>query len=152
MTLEDMPRRVAELIAGLDPHTPAAEGEWGIVEHLCHLRDIEAEGYNVRIAQLLREREPFLRDLDGDALARDRRYREQDSAAALHDFASARARSVALLRDLDGGALAREGELENVGRITLGRLVDIMHEHDRGHLRDLERIAQMQRRSTTPVP
>ena len=83
MTLDEMPLRVAELIHSLDVHTPPANGEWAAIEHLCHLRDIEAEGYNVRIAQLLNEDDPLLRDLDGDALARERRYREQHSGSTV---------------------------------------------------------------------
>lgn len=145
MTLDEMPLRLAELIHSLDVRTPPANGEWAAIEHLCHLRDIEAEGYNVRIAQLLHEDDPLLRDLDGDALARERRYREQDPESALRDFAAARARTIELVRDLDDAALAREGTFENVGRVTLAKLLDMLREHDRGHLRDLAAIAAVQR-------
>jgi hypothetical protein len=153
MTLDEMPLRVAELIQSLDVRTPPANGEWAAIEHLCHLRDIEAEGYNVRIAQLLQDDDPLLRDLDGDALARERRYREQDPQSALRDFAAARARTIELVRDLDDAALAREGMFENAGRVTLATLLDMLREHDRGHLRDLAAIAAVQRfeRDRNPI-
>src|SRR5688500_19594160 len=48
-----------------------------------YLRDIETEGYTVRIGQLLEEEDPLLRDLDGDRLAIERRYIEQDVDGAL---------------------------------------------------------------------
>jgi acetylornithine deacetylase/succinyl-diaminopimelate desuccinylase-like protein len=147
MNVEDLarfPERVEALIAGADPRMRAAAGEWGIVEHVCHLRDIESEGYAVRIEQLLREDDPLLRDLDGDRMAVERRYAEQDARDALRAFAEARARSVALLRDADERALAREGTLENVGRVTLAQLVSKLREHDAGHFHDLALLAALQ--------
>ncbi len=144
--LLEMPVRVAEILGGITARrTRPAEGEFCAVEHVCHLRDIEAEGYAVRIEQLMREDEPLLRDLDGEALARERRYIDQDPDEALRAFAAARARSVELLRGADESALARAGTFENVGRISLAKLVEMMREHDRGHLRDLETIAALER-------
>jgi len=141
--LMEMPGRVEEILAQIeDVRARPAGGEFCAVEHVCHLRDIEAEGYNVRIEQLLGEDAPLLRDLDGAALARDRRYIDQDPATALRDFAAARARSVELLRGADDAALAREGMFENTGPVTLARLVEMMREHDRGHLRDLEALRE----------
>lgn len=144
--LSEMPARVAELLGRItERRTRQAGGEFSAVEHVCHLRDIEAEGYAVRIEQLLREDVPLLRDLDGEALARERRYIEQDPDEALRAFASARARSLELLRGADEEALAREGTFEKVGRVSLAKLVEMMREHDRGHLRDLETLAALDR-------
>ena len=144
--LADFPARVASLIEGVsDAKMKAAPGEWGIVENVCHLRDIEAEGYAVRIEQLLREDDPLLRDLDGERLAIERRYVEQDTNDALRAFADARARSISLLRGADENAFAREGRFENVGRVTLAKLVTMMREHDAGHLRDIALLAALDR-------
>jgi acetylornithine deacetylase/succinyl-diaminopimelate desuccinylase-like protein len=144
--LMETPGRVAEILAGIEQmRIRQAGGEFCAIEHVCHLRDIEAEGYSVRIAQLLGEDDPLLRDLDGEALARERRYIDQDPQSALRDFTSARARSVDLLRGADERDLAREGLFENTGRVTLARLVEMMREHDRGHLRDLETLAALER-------
>ncbi|HJQ39306.1 MAG TPA: M20/M25/M40 family metallo-hydrolase [Thermoanaerobaculia bacterium] len=145
MNVEDLarfPERVAALIDGVPAN--GRSGEWGIVENVCHLRDIESEGYAVRIEQLLREDDPLLHDLDGDRLAVERRYAEQDARDALRRFAEARARSVSLLRDADERALAREGTFENVGRVTLAKLVSMMREHDTGHFHDLALLAALQ--------
>jgi acetylornithine deacetylase/succinyl-diaminopimelate desuccinylase-like protein len=149
MSFEDLaafPARVAGLIEGVfDAKTKPSPGDWGIVENVCHLRDIEAEGYAVRIEQLLREDDPLLRDLDGERLAIDRRYSEQDAGDALLAFADARAKSIALLRDADESAFARAGRFENVGPVTLGQLVSKMREHDAGHLRDIALLAALDR-------
>ena len=147
MNFEDLaafPARVAKTIERIaDPRHKIADGEFSVVEHICHLRDIEAEGHATRVEQLLRGDDPFLRDLDGDRLARERRYFEQDLQQALRDFVAARARSVALLASADAAALAREGTFENVGRVSLAKLVEMMREHDAEHLRALELLAAL---------
>ncbi len=151
MNIEELlatPSRVASLLADVSADAMkirSADGELALVEHLCHLRDIEEEGYAVRIARLLSEHEPFLRDLDGDALARERRYIDQSADEALAAFAEARSRSVSLLRDCDESALAREGTFENVGRVSLAKLVAMMHEHDRDHLASIAALAAIAR-------
>src|SRR5262249_5638952 len=124
-----------------DVRTRAADGTFAAVEHVCHLRDIEEEGYVVRIGQLLTEAAPVLRDLDGARLAEERRYLDQDPASALRAFALARERSMALLRAATPADFQREGMFENVGKVTLERLVAMMREHDEGHLRELSLLA-----------
>src|SRR5436189_609918 len=144
--LADFPKRVASLIGGvLDTKEKASPGEWAIVENVCHLRDIESEGYSVRIDQLLHEDDPLLRDLNGNQLAIERRYIEDDCDAALRAFANARAQSVSLLRNADERAFAREGTFENAGRITLAQLVTKMREHDAGHLHDIALLVALDR-------
>jgi len=144
--LADFPARIADLIEGvIDARVKASPDEFAIVENVCHLRDIEAEGYAVRIEQLLREDDPLLRDLDGERLARERCYLDQDAGDAMRAFADARARSVALLRSADESAFEREGTFENVGRVTLAKLVSKMREHDAGHLRDIALLAALDR-------
>ena len=57
------------------------------IEQLCHVRDIEIEGYQRRIERTLAEENPFLPSIDTDALARDRRYGESNADEALTVFA-----------------------------------------------------------------
>jgi hypothetical protein len=115
-------------------------GEWSFAENLCHLRDLEREGYGVRIVRILEEERPFLRDFDGGTIARERKYVDQDAGQALKDFAAARANNVARLAELDDGSLARTATLEGSGVITLRKLMDFIQEHDSKHLDDLGRL------------
>ena len=66
--LEETPDVVKSLTGNLTAkelmRKPAIE-EFSFLEHVCHLRDIEREGYGVRIAKLLNEEQPFLPDIDG---------------------------------------------------------------------------------------
>jgi hypothetical protein len=52
------------------------------IEQVCHVRDIEIEGYQYRFERTLAEEIPFLPSIDTEALARDRRYGESNAARA----------------------------------------------------------------------
>ena len=104
------------------------------LEHVCHLRDIEADGYHVRIRRLLEEENPSLVSIDGLELAKERRYSEADLASALAAFRSARLRTVQMVRNLSDAQLLRSGEFAEYGRLTLRALLHYLRSHDQQHL------------------
>ena len=56
--LEETPEAVRRLSEGLgadELRARADDGSFSFVEHACHLRDIEREGYGARIERILRE-------------------------------------------------------------------------------------------------
>src|SRR4029079_12308819 len=79
------------------------------LEHVCHVRDIEKDGYHVRIRRLLEEESPDLVSLDGYEMSRHRVYAEAWWTDAAEEFRAARAKTVAALRDLTEVELARTG-------------------------------------------
>lgn len=119
--------------------------EFSALENICHLRDIEIEGYEVRIVRILEESNPSLPDIDGVRLAIERDYNNQDSQSALKDFADARHRNIQRLKNLSPEQLELTGTLEGVGIVTLARLVEMMREHDEDHIRDLNIIQRRHR-------
>lgn len=130
------PKRLRALVEGIGAAAltmRTAAGEFSILENAWHLRDIEVDGYLLRIERLLREDDPILADLDGEALAALRRYNEQPLGPALKDFAQARQASVDRLSGIAEDQLARTARLGDEP-ITLGRLLQVMLDHDRGHL------------------
>ena len=141
--LGETPDRILQITQGLDHQAltwKPSPDNWSILENVCHLRDIEAEGYNVRIEKLLTEEQPRFADVDGARLARERNYNSQDLMAALQGFRTARARSLRLLKGIGPAGLAREGELETAGRITLEGVLLKMVEHDRGHIDEVTQL------------
>ena len=142
-TLGETPDRILQLTQGLDHQAltwkPSSK-DFSILENVCHLRDIEAEGYNVRIERLLTEDRPRLPDVDGTRLAQERDYNAQDLKAALQGFRAARVRSLQLLKGVRPAALERDSELETVGRITLEGILLKMVEHDRGHIDEVRQL------------
>ena len=61
-----------------------------IRQQICHLRDIEDEGYLVRFNRLLHENEPALDSIDTYALVESRRYDLTSVDTALAEFGHAR--------------------------------------------------------------
>jgi DinB superfamily len=140
------PREIAKFLSGVSAESirirPTSE-EFSILESVCHLRDIEVEGYSVRIRRLLKENNPQLPDIDGSRLATERDYNSQRLDPALEAFATARESNVEILRRANQNDLNRRGVLEGVGEITLHSILAMMVEHDEGHLDELRRAVHM---------
>src|SRR3954467_7234758 len=80
MQLEEVARLVPQDRWSWEP--PDWEGIPGerfpAVGQVCHLRDIEADGYHVRIRRMLQEHDPDLLSLDGYQVANERAYATSD--------------------------------------------------------------------------
>jgi hypothetical protein len=116
-----------------------ASGDFALVEQACHLRDLDREAFIVRARRMLSETLPELEPFHGDAVARERDYLAQDAAAAALDFERSRAELAALLASVAPARLSREGLFAGE-RITLGRLILMIDEHDREHRAQLEAL------------
>jgi hypothetical protein len=108
------------------------------IEQVCHVRDIEIDGYHVRLRRTLHENHPRLESLDGDSLARERGYATADAALALAAFRAARARTVELVTGLSPQQLERTAVFAEHGAITLRSLVHLLCSHDQQHLAGLQ--------------
>ena len=115
-------------------------GGFSLVEHVCHLRDIDEDGYGERVARILAEERPSLPDIDGDALARQRDYQSQDLEAALSAFAAARWQISARLAKLTPEERRRTGLMAAIREITVEGLVGAMLAHDSEHLDQLSEL------------
>jgi hypothetical protein len=105
-----------------------------IAGQVCHLRDIETEGYQVRIGRMLEEHEPDLVSIDSYDLARDKDYAHADPEAALSAFHEARRRTLESLQSLDPSLLARRGTFAEYGQLNLQGLLHYLCSHDQQHL------------------
>jgi hypothetical protein len=108
------------------------------IEQICHVRDIEIEGYQVRIQRTLTEEEPFLPSIDSEAVARQRGYTGANSSEVLAQFRSARATTLQLLRGVRREQLERRAVFEGYGPVTLRGLVHYLCSHDQQHLAGLQ--------------
>lgn len=108
------------------------------LEQVCHVRDIEIEGYQVRIDRMLRDDHPFLPSIDSYELARERDYPASSAAEALELFRKERAETVEILADLTPDQLARTGEFEGYGLVTVRSLAHFLLSHDHQHLAGLQ--------------
>ena len=154
--LADFPRRLEahfaavppELIRWAPPRWEGSPAEWLTpIEQVWHVRDIEIDGYRQRFRRTLDEHHPVLPDLDGLALARERRYAERDPEEAFREFRAAREENIVLLRSLSPSDFDRVATFEGVP-VTLRTLVHTLCSHDLQHLAGLQWLLG---RMSTPV-
>lgn len=148
--LADAPRQIEDAFRSIPKsHWTWKPEDWGgspgepfaPVEHACHLRDIEIDGYHVRIQRLRDEEAPDLVSIDGFALARQRDYLAADPFAAFAEFGRAREETVRLIGALDESHLTRSGTFGEYGTVTLRGVLHYLRSHDQQHLACLEWLA-----------
>ena len=108
------------------------------IEQICHVRDIEIEGYQVRFKRTLQEQAPLLPSIDSEAVAKQRDYGRADASQVFAEIRAARATTMALLRGLDDTQLKRPAVFEGYGAVTLRGLVHYLCSHDQQHLSGLQ--------------
>jgi len=113
------------------------------IGQICHVRDIEVDGYHLRLQRTLDEHEPFLANIDGYRFERERDYAHADATDVLARFRAARTQTVELIRGLDAAALDRRAIFEDYGAITLRGLVHLLCSHDQQHLAGLQWLLGM---------
>ncbi|OJA41826.1 damage-inducible protein DinB [Burkholderia ubonensis] len=130
--LADFPRLLeAHYAAVPDGYARWTPGDWegmpserfSPLGQLCHVRDIEIDGYHVRLRRMLEEDRPRLVSLDSDALAA---------------FRDARRRTVDIVSRLTPAQLARIGEFDGYGALTVRGLVHYLCSHDQQHLAGMQ--------------
>ena len=139
------PARLRELLARVPAEEEArrpSPDAFSVREHVHHLRDLEAEGYGLRLLRLLGENDPVFEDIDGARLALERDYAARPCHAALEEFTLLRAANVERLLRLSPEDLRRGGSWPGVGPVTLEEAVVLWRNHDREHLDDLSRLVR----------
>jgi hypothetical protein len=107
------------------------------IEQVCHVRDVEIDGYHVRFQRTLHESVPLLPALP-TTLAVQRDYAHAGAIDALASFDAARARTITLLSGLSADQLARTAVFEDYGPVTLRSLAHYLCSHDQQHLAGLQ--------------
>jgi len=105
---------------------------------ICHVRDIEIDGYHVRLERTLAEDTPVLESLDGYLLATQRDYQAANAVEVLSAFGAARAKTMQIVSALRPADLERRAVFEGYGALTLRSLVHYLCSHDQQHLAGLQ--------------
>lgn len=108
------------------------------IEQVCHVHDIEVEGYHVRFQRTLSELNPILISIDGEALAKERSYATANADEVFAAFREARAKTMALISGLSSEQFNRTAEFEGYGPLSLRSLVHYLCSHDQQHLAGLQ--------------
>ncbi len=142
-SLSAFPTQLEQLYASFpETHTNWAPASWdGIpsetftaVEQICHIRDIEIDGYHLRLRRLLAEEEPILVSIDSYQLAQERAYPDAAAADILAAFRQARRVTVGMLESLTESQWRRRGVFEGYGPVAVRGLAHYLCSHDQQHL------------------
>ena len=108
------------------------------IEQVCHVRDVEIDGYHVRFQRTLSEINPILAALDSETLAKTRSYATSSATDAFAAFRAARAKTVRLISGLTPEQFMRTAVFEDYGPVSLRSLVHYLCSHDQQHLAGLQ--------------
>jgi len=107
------------------------------IEQICHLRDIEVEGYHFRIEAMLNETNPTLKSIEGYDLAIQHDYANADLSETILSFNSARTKTLTIIGKIQDAQWNRIGYFDGYGTITLRGLIHFLCSHDLEHLASL---------------
>ena len=108
------------------------------IEQICHVRDIEIDGYHVRFQRTLSESNPTLASIDSEILAKKRSYATSSATEVFAVFHAARATTIELITGLSPEQLVRTAVFEGYGALSLRSLVHYLCSHDQQHLAGLQ--------------
>jgi hypothetical protein len=123
-----------DLPAGLSDWKPAPD-RWSITEVLEHLVVIE-QLYEARARRIIMEEDPALvKYVPPDSAAQ-----QKSAAAHLESFVTQRRAFVVFLHSVPTTAGTRTGRHVELGRITLGQMLNELANHDLGHFRQIAEL------------
>lgn len=105
---------------------------------ICHVRDIEIDGYHERIHRIRTETAPTLASVDGEALAINRKYAEAVPAEVFAAIRVGRATTLSMLDTVAAAEWNRTATFGAYGTVTLRGLVHYLCSHDQQHLAGLQ--------------
>jgi hypothetical protein len=159
--LADFPRQLEAHFTQIPPafrswHPASWDGvpsePFSALEQICHVRDIEIDGYHERIRRIREEPHPTLASVDGEALAQARQYSKAEPEAVFAAIREARAKTLDLIARLTPADLQRTAVFGSYGVLTLRSLLHYLCSHDQQHLAGLQwllgRIAATEAQST----
>lgn len=107
------------------------------IEQICHVRDIEVDGYHERFRRTLQEVNPTLDNVDGETLAVERAYAAAEPAEVFAAFRIARAKTLETVSTLTAEQFGRTAVFDGAP-ISVRGLVHMLCSHDQQHLAGLQ--------------
>lgn len=107
------------------------------IEQICHVRDVEVDGYHARFRRTLQETDPVLENVDGETLAIERAYADADPREVFSAFRAARTRTLEIVAAFTPGEWERTAVFDGAP-ITVRGLAHMLCSHDQQHLAGLQ--------------
>jgi hypothetical protein len=144
--LTAQPKAIDALTAGLPrarSHRSPGRGEWSLNDVLAHLRSC-SDMWGRYIATILAEDHPTIRAMNPTTWIKSTNYPELEFATSFRAFAKQRGELLALLRPLPRAAWSRSATVTGGGaprERTVLAYARWLANHERSHLKQIERIA-----------
>ena len=116
------------------------KNERGLLEILCHVRDVEKEVNIPRIKKILNETNPFISETDIDQWLETRKYQEQNKHSALPEYLNARKETIALIENMSDLDWKRPANHALLGTTSLHELIRMINQHDRLIIRQIHQV------------
>jgi hypothetical protein len=139
-SLEQFPQILPVVLATVDAEQARwkpANGNWSILEVVCHLADEESEDFRPRLKAVLSDPKTPWSSIHPAEAARERKYNEQDFPRAIKRFLDERAASLRWLQGLKRPDWSAVHEHPKLGPISAGDLLGSWAAHDLLHLRQI---------------
>lgn len=112
---------------------------WSIAEIVCHLRDFDEIFYQ-RASMMLEQDHPQLPAYDHEAMAIEKAYQQERTAAAYDELQTSRRRFIAWFKSLRGEQWERSGIHPERESFTMTDAVMQVSLHDLDHLEQIARV------------
>lgn len=145
---------IARLTADIDDASASVvlkDGEWTMLEVICHLYDEEREDFRVRVIQTLTEPETPLAGIDPEGWVVSRGYAQRAFGAMREQFLAERAQSIRQLYRLEHVNWRTALSHPRLRELTAGQVAWAWVAHDLLHIRQLTELRYLLfQRHTTP--
>lgn len=127
------------------------DGEWSMLEVMCHLYDEEREDFGVRVIQTLMDPETPLAGIDPEGWVVSRGYAQQIFSEMRGQFLAARQQSICQLRQLGDVVWDTPLNHPQLRELTAEQVAWAWVAHDLLHIRQLTELRYlMYQQQTTP--
>jgi hypothetical protein len=140
--LEQTPIILEKILAGATADAlgwKPAPDRWSIGEVLAHLVDVE-QVFRTRAKRMVEEKDPELEAYDQNAAYDAGKYSSGSADEHLRQFCHERDLTVSWLRYIPAGQEARTARHAELGKITLGELMNEWAFHDLGHVKQVSEL------------
>ena len=140
--LEQIPDSLAVLLADLsadDARWRPSESDWSILEIICHLIDEDLDDFGTRLRMTLEAPEAEWPEIDPQAAAKTRGYRDRDLRTMLHQLRAVRRTEVNWLHTVADQDFFIEKSQPTFETIRAGDILAAWCAHDDLHLRQIAR-------------
>jgi DinB superfamily len=121
-------------------HWKPTADRWSISEVLAHLADVEVVGFRERVQMMMEKNNPTLEGYDQNAAYTTGKYSGSKARENLKKFCHERDRTLSALRYVPISVMGRTGQHSNIGRVTIGQLMNEWAFHDLGHIRQIAEL------------